>query len=260
MKKLRGKLNSENGAVIVIALLFFLVCALVAAVIVAAASMNAGRIEKRYDEQKAYLAASSAAQLLQEDLAGKTFKAEREYWEYDCGKSHAAASGELKAAGYQDWVQTQGCEEDLSLGEFITYTAFKLCQKDSASSEEVYSKVYTLKTDKTDDVTTTVTLQLYDGAEDGKKYDIKCLIESVTTEGSSYTMSLYIDATALSENQAPVLYENKDAHQVVTERPVWNGKEWVTETETTTEYSDYHVTTTKLTVTWPKGSIQKGDA
>ncbi len=242
MKKLRRKLNSENGAVMVIALLFFIVCMLVSAVIVSAAGMNASRIEKRYDEQKAYLAASSAAQLLRENLAGMTFKAEQENWKYTCGKSHADS-------GPHEWSLTESCATGVYINEFITNSAFGICKGGTADS---YKAKYTLNVneDKLSDVTTTVDVEMF--ANDTKKYDLECIIKSTTEGGSSYTMSLYINADD-KLSSIDVEHENGDVHEGMRYGATWNGKAWVT-------YYDYTVTTTTLTVTWPEGTIQKGDA
>jgi len=62
------KLQSQAGASLFIALLFFLVALTVGAVILTAAVTDAGRIARNRQEQQAYLAVSSAAMLVREDL------------------------------------------------------------------------------------------------------------------------------------------------------------------------------------------------
>ena len=69
------KLKSTSGASIVIALVYFLLCLTVGAVIMTAATASAGRINRVTDEQQAYFAVRSAAELLRDDLAGKRFEA-----------------------------------------------------------------------------------------------------------------------------------------------------------------------------------------
>ena len=243
MKKLRGKLNSENGAVIVIALLFFLVCALVAAVIVAAASMNAGRIEKRYDEQKAYLAASSATQMLQKNLAGMTFKAEKTDKEYTCRQTHNDKDG--------TWTQTLACDKSVYFNEFITNSAMAICKGNTTAS---HTANYTLNADELSDVTTTVNVEMF--ADDTKKYDVKCVIKSKTLGGSSYTMSLFIKASnGLTESTQT--YSKSDKHEASAGA---TGASWDDDLRKWVIQYDYTVITTTLTVTWPEGTIQKGDA
>lgn len=75
MKVFKDKLKNESGASFIIALVFFLICTLVAAVIIMAASANIERTAQQKEEAQAYLALSSASQLLQSDLnSGLAFK------------------------------------------------------------------------------------------------------------------------------------------------------------------------------------------
>lgn len=68
MKKLREKLQSQNGASILLALLFLLVCTMVAGSVLTAAASNAGKIRSNYQEQQRYLALSSALRLVVGEL------------------------------------------------------------------------------------------------------------------------------------------------------------------------------------------------
>lgn len=69
-RNLAKKLHSSAGASIVLALLLFLVCALAGAAAVTAASANVGRYTYQQDSQQAYLAVSSAARLIRDQLDG----------------------------------------------------------------------------------------------------------------------------------------------------------------------------------------------
>ena len=69
-RNLAKKLHSSAGASIVLALLLFLVCALAGAAAVTAASANVGRYTYQQDGQQAYLAVSSAARLIRDQLDG----------------------------------------------------------------------------------------------------------------------------------------------------------------------------------------------
>lgn len=75
MTNLRQKLNSQSGASIVIALVFFLVCLTVGGVVLTAATASAGRIARIEDEQQAYFAVRSAAELLRDEFEGVTYQA-----------------------------------------------------------------------------------------------------------------------------------------------------------------------------------------
>ncbi len=242
MKKLRRKLNSENGAVMVIALLFFIVCMLVSAVIVSAAGMNASRIEKRYDEQKAYLAASSAAQLLRENLAGMTFKAEKTDKEYTCTGSHSDKDG--------TWQKKQACDNRVYFNTFITDSAMQICKGNTTDS---YTMKYTLNEDRLSDVTTNVSVEMHTGQAD--KYDVECIIKS-DTGGSSYTMSLYVKANGIANESTSEFTDDEHTSSLGSN---WEKREYVYYKGWVYSYK-YTITTTTLTVTWPEGTIQKGDA
>jgi hypothetical protein len=69
MTTLTHKLRHNRGASITLALLFLLMCSLVAGSVLAAASAAATRAAARGDEQQAYLAVSSAAEFVFDDLA-----------------------------------------------------------------------------------------------------------------------------------------------------------------------------------------------
>lgn len=73
MKKiLYHKLCSRTGASITLALLAFLVCAVVCSVIITAATTSAGRMSGIAEADQRYYAVSSAAELLQKLIDGKT--------------------------------------------------------------------------------------------------------------------------------------------------------------------------------------------
>lgn len=259
MKELRKKLNSQSGAVFVIALIFFLVCVVVGAIVVTAATMNAGRTEKRYDEQQAYLAASSAVQMLQENFADMTFSAEREEWIYTCGYSDSSHASPLEKRGMHEWKMTKAVSDTVCINEFITESAMEICERAEASSViGEHIKEYTLEADKIKNVTTTVSVQIFDSNEDSKKYDIKCIVNSRTDGGTSYTMSLYIDA-AIDASESRQENNDADMHvETSTTDLEWDSgkQQWVY--KKTNAYYDYTVVTHRQNVTWAEGSIEKG--
>lgn len=77
-RNLAKKLHSSAGASIVLALLLFLVCALAGAAAVTAASANVGRYTYQQESQQAYLAVSSAARLVRDQLDGLQVEASYE--------------------------------------------------------------------------------------------------------------------------------------------------------------------------------------
>ena len=78
---IRRKLNSQSGASIVIALLFFLLCLTVGAVVLTAATANVGRVARIQNEQQAYFAVRSAAELLRDEIKGTQYHDRYEKWQ-----------------------------------------------------------------------------------------------------------------------------------------------------------------------------------
>ena len=68
MAQIKEKLNSNSGASMMLALALMLVCVFVSSIILTAAASGASRNEERNAQQREYLAVSSAAEFLQENL------------------------------------------------------------------------------------------------------------------------------------------------------------------------------------------------
>lgn len=79
MNKLNIKLQSKRGASIMLALLLFLVCILAGVAALTAASANMGRHSYMRETQQKYLAVSSAAKLIREQLNGMELTCEYTY-------------------------------------------------------------------------------------------------------------------------------------------------------------------------------------
>lgn len=75
MKSISKKLKSASGASMLLALLFLFFCLTVGAVVLTAASASAGRTARNRQDQQNYLAVSSAAMLLREDMEGTSYTA-----------------------------------------------------------------------------------------------------------------------------------------------------------------------------------------
>ena len=71
-QRIRKKLSARTGASITIALLLFLVCGVLCSVILTAGSAAAGRMSQVPESDQRYYAVTSAAELLQELIDGKT--------------------------------------------------------------------------------------------------------------------------------------------------------------------------------------------
>ena len=68
MCTIKKKIQNNNGASMIITLVLFLICAMVSSVIVAAAASGSSRNVYRVEQQRAYLAVSSGARLVIEEL------------------------------------------------------------------------------------------------------------------------------------------------------------------------------------------------
>ena len=71
-KRIKEKLNSQKGASITFALLLFLVCAVISSIVIAAGSAAAGRMSGLARMDRRYYAVTSAAELLVDQIDGKT--------------------------------------------------------------------------------------------------------------------------------------------------------------------------------------------
>ena len=67
-KQIKNKLNSKRGASMILALTLFLICVMVSSIILAAASSGLSRNAQRVEQQKGYLAISSASDLIVEEM------------------------------------------------------------------------------------------------------------------------------------------------------------------------------------------------
>ena len=73
LSRIRSKLNSRSGVSLVLALFLLLICAFAGAAALTAASSNIGRYDYVSDYQQQYLAVSSAAGLIKDELVGFTY-------------------------------------------------------------------------------------------------------------------------------------------------------------------------------------------
>ncbi len=76
--KIVRKLRSGRGASLLAALLLFLVCSVIGIVVLTAATAAAGRASKLAENDQRYFSVSSAAELLAQELSGKTVTINRE--------------------------------------------------------------------------------------------------------------------------------------------------------------------------------------
>lgn len=71
VRKVKNKINSQEGATLLIGLFFFIMCAVVAVIILAAATTASGSVGTLTSSQQAYYSATSAARVIKSQLQNK---------------------------------------------------------------------------------------------------------------------------------------------------------------------------------------------
>ena len=97
MKKLKNRLASRRGASLLFAMLVFLLCALAGTAALTAASANSGKYAHMREDQRKYLAVSSAVELMKDQLTNSRFIATLETTEVTT--YHGGCKGLLPACG-----------------------------------------------------------------------------------------------------------------------------------------------------------------
>jgi hypothetical protein len=168
MTTLTNKLRHNRGASITLALLFFLMCILVAGSVLAAASAAVARAAARDDEQQAYLAVSSAAEFVRDDLA----KVEKLVAE----------------KGTTDWITSSDTSDDCVLWELLSDGVATI-----AGGETSYNNTLTFKLDGTevDDVKLNFTMD--------NTYSITCMFSIVDNPATSSNESLFYSMSLSSQ-------------------------------------------------------------
>lgn len=239
MSAIRKKLNSRRGASFVIAMLFFLICTMIASVLITAAVSNAGRTEKQRDEAQAYLAASSAARLLRDDLAGlSTFAASRVGTVYTCRYSAHQNS-------ITQWDAVGECTGS-ALADYVTQAAVYICRGNS-----YWEKSFKVTADAAALAEVPVTVVM--GMD--SNYNMKFELSAETADGARYAITLSVAGSAVSDSST-----NDDdycTHHEQSSTPVLVGGEWVYPV-VDVNYSIYTTTYTN-TVTWSPGTMAKGE-
>ncbi len=67
-----GKLRSGRGASLLVALLLFMICSVISVVVLTAATAVSGRASKLAESDQRYFSVASAAELLAQELNGKS--------------------------------------------------------------------------------------------------------------------------------------------------------------------------------------------
>lgn len=162
-KTVSKKLSSNDGVSLSIALLLFLVCAIVASVILTAGTAAAGRLSKKAELDQKYYLVNSAADILAEELEGKTVIKE-EKTEGTSTITYKDMNGNQIIAGINDSLVFDLARQDDNLGTtktiYVSYdgkTIYAYYDISIDSNDEVTIKIRNTE-DKNDLNAYTVTL------------------------------------------------------------------------------------------------------
>lgn len=85
MNNLKAKLKSESGASMVIALAFLMMIMMIASLIINAAAFNATKAENRTNDEQLRIYATSVAEMIADELEGKSYAAKNTKTTHKCG-------------------------------------------------------------------------------------------------------------------------------------------------------------------------------
>ncbi len=162
MRRVWGKLKSSAGASILFAILVFMLCILAGTAALTAAAANSGRYTHLKAEQQKYLAVSSAAKLMRNQLAKNNFTATKVTTTTDPGSGGTPST---TSDGYKI------SDENFTFSD----SWFTDCFEKAANGESISpnQKTFTITLDDVPDVTADVTVsanyqvtvELYVGTE-----------------------------------------------------------------------------------------------
>lgn len=221
MNAFKRKLSSKSGASIMIALLFFLICAIVGGIVLTSATSNAGRTANLREEQQSYLSVSSAAKLVEDELALLLY----------------TSITVTDTTVYQDGTTPTLVETDnsytISGGTLADTIGSMIDQIRTAGSPQAQTAIFTINSDESSlkEVSATLTLNV--------DYSIKA--EFALSDGSEqHTMVLVVPAT--------ISYDPGTSSST----EIWGENDEFIGTKTSV--------TETTTIVWNSGTISKGGA
>ncbi len=187
-KAVSRKLKSNEGVSLVVALLLFLVCAIVASVILTAGTAAAGRLSKKAELDQKYYLVNSAANVLIEELEGKTILKE-EKTDGSSTITYKDMNEEQIKAGINDSLVFDLARNDDSLNGvktiYVSYT-------EAGSNKTIYA-YYDISIDSNDQVT--IRIRDVQDANDANAYTVKLLfsgdISTTTDEANNLKTTRY---------------------------------------------------------------------
>lgn len=258
MQRWNQKLKSSRGATLIIALLFFMVCIMVASVIVTAAVANMSRIEKQRDEEQVYLAAFSAARMLQEDFADMTpCQAIRIATASTCNKKSEHVEPldfpgewglEEADASEPDGTRFTGSTEAF-LAPYVNEAVLYILKFNQPPAEREFS--ITSKEPELADISVEAVMTL------SREYVLKITVTARSPRGASYAITLNIAGNAVQPEGVVTrneFCEHLEKLPGMVYDPIKG--EWV-EVWANVPYP-VEKTTYRQTITWAPGTLAKG--
>jgi hypothetical protein len=260
--KIAGKLSDDHGASMVMALVFFAICAIVAAVVVTAASANADSTSQQRDDDEAYLAVSSATQMLKADLVAQEpiYSVSVRTKVYSCGLKHGDGGVQ---AGYPLVTFKTGSGVAVQTTPLMNVMQSAITAIVSGSS--AYSTTFTISANGLEDVNATFTMD--------NDFNISITLKPSSTDSPSpYTMTLSataIPSAIVTTNTA--VTSDTNAHDASAKVWVWaSAVPYYARTQSNegqSGYGSYQMASTNytattvteaFTVSWASATISRG--
>lgn len=275
---MRRKLKQQTGASLILALMLFLICVMVASSILVAAASGSSRNITRTQKQQAYLAVSSAAELLMDELSNVgSFVGRAEKNQYACSqyakdgcKEHYTYVGLGTAVvGYKFEDCTKGVEATILPELCVSDTEFSQRFMDDSSSvqgllqpvlEEAALKIFAEA--EVLEYTTEFTVTI----EDERLPEVKCCLTMksnydvsivVTTAESDYSVTIYLDGR--EEADSTILTEPLSCTHVVYYK-VQVGDRYVPQKDENYVFTSGTKYVERTTISWEAPELVKGDA
>lgn len=248
MNTMRRKLNSQSGASIVIALIFFLLCLTVGAVVLTAATANVGRVTRIQNQQQAYFAVRSAAELLRDEIQGKHFSAQHERWK---GSDYSSNPEGVKPASYDRNEGPKQKNDFTEKTEPLT-TLMENIHTDAACWFDKQAGWPTSDTIETHNLTV-------DAGEDLKKVTVSWEIDK------NYVLTIQLDTEKDEKYHSPMTLTvpakvNPDSGERTVRWTTQSTKTVDGQTQTITHHHSTQIEYWKTDVTWQTGTVTKGGA
>lgn len=208
MQTIRRKLNSQRGASMLMALLLMLVGIMVSAVIISAATSAAVNKRSEKEQQQAYLAVSSAAELVRGDFQSLT------------GRYKVVTITTTSKDDPQDVKTTvEEHKATCALGDIINDIGERLM---GAAPSNTYDKIYTFSVDGYEDVTAEFIIADGTSTSGEDVYDLTVIFTNGANAEHPCRMILTIEGKLVTEPLQNGKDEEENPFTKLTQTLEWN--------------------------------------